>query len=436
MEVEMTGIDNVIAGTAFEIVARSFASETGADRNSFRLKNLTRNEALEFLKVWQLRSSERNLGRVRLLVASDSHEAFPKEFRADPELSITYYRNNNEHGLVYIETKVESDEQGLKNLFTLRDVNFLDGTFDSDNFVVPEEMVRQAFKYADLPDPEGNVLLRDRLVEVLVQLTQAGMTVPVRKFAGFVLAAAKKISDSNSAHSPDETDALVGLSLIRLDMFPDEQWREAPSRTSRRLSLNLLRAELAASPSADLDRDKTSEQCLRTKFHDEDGEQYDSEHQKFWRLACYGYCQAPSRDKRERIPYRIFEQIFSKDVKGLPLGQRIAEEIDSSAPERRAEFDELSVEDGLNNRSADDARKLLESEPEDSTRLLLRICWRNQPLRMFKKVPSQTLREFGILLLSFSRLPSNFVVRNALMEADLKSRLGLGCQNLPAISRL
>lgn len=422
----MTGIDNVIAGTAFEIVARSFASETGADRNSFRLKNLTRNEALEFLKVWQLRISERNLEQVRLLVASDSHETFPKEFRADPELSITYYRNNNEHGLVYIETKVESDEQGLKNLFTLRDVNFLDGTFDSDDFVVPEEMVRQAFHYAGLPDPEGNVLLRDRLVEVLVQLTQASMTVPVRKFAGFVLAAAKKISDSNSAHSPDETDALVGLSLIWLDMFPDEQWREAPSRTSRRLSLNLLRAELAASPSTDLDRDKTAEQCLRTKFHDEGGEQYDSEYQEFWRLACYGYCQAPSRDKRERIPYRIFEQIFSKDVKGLPLGQRIAEEIDASAPERRAEFDELSVEDGLNKRSADEARKLLESEPEDSNKLPLRDLLSKQTLRMVDKVASPTVERVRNPLIKLSQVASDFRVRNEMNEGEFRIKMRFG----------
>ena len=108
----MSGIKNIIAGTAFEIVARSFASGNEADRNSFRLKNLTRNEALEFVRVWQARSTERCLERVRLLVASDSHEDFPAEFRANSDHSITYYRNNNENGLVYIETKVESDEQG------------------------------------------------------------------------------------------------------------------------------------------------------------------------------------------------------------------------------------------------------------------------------------------------------------------------------------
>lgn len=419
----MTGIDNVIAGTAFEIVARSFASETGADRNSFRLKNLTRNEALEFLTVWQLRNSERNLDQVRLLVASDSHEAFPKEFRADPELSITYYRNNNEHGLVYIETKVESDEQGLKNIFTLRDVNFLDGTFDNESFIVPEEMVRQAFQYAEIPDPGGNILLRDRLVEVLVQLTQAGMTVPVRKFAGFLLAAAKEVSESGVTYSPDETDALVGRCLVRLDMFPDEQWREVPGRTSRRLSLNLLRSELAASPSADLDRDKTAQDCLRTKFTDGDGAQYDSARQNFWRQACSGYCLTPSRDKREHIPYRIFEQIFSKDVKGLPLGQRIGGEIDTSAPERRAEFDELSVEDGLNNRSTDDAKKLLEYEPEDSDKLPLRDLLSKQTLRMVDKLASPTVERIRNPLIKLSQVASDFRARHALNDGEFKIKM-------------
>ncbi|MDO6824999.1 FtsK/SpoIIIE domain-containing protein [Marinobacter sp. 1_MG-2023] len=428
----MTGIDNVIAGTAFEIVARSFTSESGADRNSFRLKNLTRSEALEFLKVWQLRSAERKLGKVRLLVASDSHEAFPEEFRANPELSITYYRNNNEHGLVYIETKVESDEQGLKNIFTLRDVNFLDGTFDDDGFIVPDEMVRQAFQYVDMHDPDGNVLIRDRLVEVLKELARAGMTVPVRKFAGFVLAAAKEIYESGSTYSPNETDELVGRSLKLLDMFPDEHWREMAGRISRRLSLNLLRAELAASASADLDREKTAQDCLRTKFTDVNGEKYDPELQEFWRLACYGYCQAPSRDKRARIPYRIFEQVFTRDVKGLPLGQRIAEEIDANAPDRRAEFDELSLENGLNNRSADDARKLLECDPEDSGKLPLRDLLSKQTLRMVDKLASPSLERIRNPLIKLSQVASNFWARHDLNGSEFKITMRFG---LPEFSR-
>src|SRR5690554_6709431 len=383
----MNGIEKVIAGTAFEIVARSFIPDEASDRNSFRLKNLTRAEALQFLRVWQLHSVERRLEHVRLLVASDSHDEFPPEFRADPDHSITYYRNNNEHGLVYIETKVESDEQGLKNLFTLRDVNFLDGTFDEgEEFSVPEEMVRQALFYAKSPNPRGNELLRERLVDVLRGLNAAGMMVSVRKFAKFVFSAAKEVVESSAVYSPREINELVGRCLLHLDMFPDEQWRQNSGRVSRRLSLNLLRAELAASSSSDLDAEKTAQSCYQTKFLDESGEQYDSEEQDFWRRMCAEYCLGPSRDGRESIPYRIFEQVFGKDVKGLPLGQRVAEEIDDKAPDRRQELDSLALADGLDSRSTDDARKFLESEPADASTLPLKDLLSKQTLRMVEKL--------------------------------------------------
>lgn len=423
----MNGTENIIAGTAFEIVARSFYSNEDSDRNSFRLKNLTRNEALEFLHIWQVRSGERNLERVRLLVASDSHEDFPEEFRADPELSITYYRNNNDHGLVYIETKVESDEQGLKNLFTLRDVNFLDGTFDQDGeFSVPEEMVRQAFRYTAFPNPEGSELLRDRLVEVLRELNSAGMTVPVRKFAGFILAAAREVAASSGIYSPEETNALVGRCLVDLDMFPDEEWHEHAGRVARRLSLNLLRSELAASPSSDLDADKTAQDSMRTKFVDEDGEQYEPEYQAAWREACFNYCHGPSRRGRERIPYRIFEQIFNKDVKGLPLGQRVAEEIVDNAPMRKAEFDNLSVESGLNNRSADDARKFLESEPADTSELPLKDLLSKQTLRMVDKLSSPTVERVQNPLIKLSQVAADFRARTDLDEGEFRIELRAG----------
>jgi energy-coupling factor transporter ATP-binding protein EcfA2 len=417
----------IIAGTAFEIVARSFTSDDGSARNSFRIKNLTRNEALEFLNIWQLRSAERGLSNVRLLVASDSHEGFPQEFRADPDHSITYYRNHNDSGLVYIETKVESDEQGLKNLFTLRDVNFLDGTFDEDGeFVVPEEMVRQALFFAGAKNPEASELLRDRLVEVLRELIASGMTIPVRKYARFVLAAAEQVISCHSVFSPEETNALVGKCLVHLDMFPDEIWRLHPGRVERRLSLNLLQSELAASPSSDLDPEKTAQDCIRTRFVDEEGNQYETEKQELWRDECSKYCLAPSRNRRERIPYRIFEQVFSKDVQGLPLGQRVSEEIVVSNPRRKEELDEIAVETGLNNRSTEDARKFLEAEPSETTLLPLKDLLSKQTLRMIEKLASPSVERVQNPLIKLSQVVSDFRARTNLDNGEFRIELRVG----------
>ncbi|KQW61044.1 MULTISPECIES: FtsK/SpoIIIE domain-containing protein [unclassified Ensifer] len=423
----MSETEKIIAGTAFEIVARSLSLNGGSERNSFRLKNLTKDEALEFIHTWQSEASGRNLGLVRLLVASDSHEDFPADFRADTHHSITYYRNRNEHGLVYIETKVQSDEQGLKNLFTLRDVNFLDGTFDREGeFSVPDEIVRQALRVAGSPDPGGNELLRARLVEVLTELKGVGTTVPVRKFAAFVRAAAREVTAGSTIWTPEETDALVGRCLVHLEMFPDESWRQSTGRAGRRLSLNLLRSELAASPSADLDAEKVAEDCLRTKFADEKGVQHGSEIQTHWRNECREYCLGPSRARRERIPYRIFEQVFSKDVKGLPLGQRLAEEIADSAISRKPEYDELGVEAGLNNRSGDDARRFLDSLPDDAGQLPLKALLSKQTLRMVEKLAAPAAERIQNPLIKLSRVVGDFRERHVREEGEFRIELRAG----------
>ncbi|ODS57405.1 MAG: hypothetical protein ABS40_04085 [Agrobacterium sp. SCN 61-19] len=423
----MNEIEKIIAGTAFEIVASSLALNGSSERSSFRLKNLTKDEALEFIRIWQGEASNRNLALVRLLVASDSHVDFPAEFRADPHHAITYYRNRNDHGLVYIETKAQSDEQGLKNLFTLRDVNFLDGTFDREGvFSVPEEMIRQALRVAGSSDPGGNELLRTRLVEVLTELKASGTTVPMRKFAAFVHAAAMEATAAAAVRTPEETDALAGRSLVHLEMFPDEGWRQSTGRASRRLSLNLLRSELAASPSADLDSEKLAEDCLRTKFVDEDGNPYDAALQNRWRSECREYCLAPSRARREQLPYRIFEQIFSRDVKGLPLGQKLAEEIAESVPARKAEYEELGVEAGLNNRSGDDARRFLESLPDDPDELPLKALLSKQTLRMVEKLAAPAAERIRNPLIKLSRVVADFRERHALDEGEFRVAVRAG----------
>jgi len=403
----MIEIDKVIAGSAFEIVANSL--KTGDEEHgSFRIKNLTRSESVAFLAIWQQKSNERGLGGVRLLVASDSHSDFPEEYRADPNRSITYYRNNNDSGLVYIETKVESDEQGLKNIFTLRDVNFLDGSFDSENFSVPQQIIEQALTTCGSPNPDGYDLLKQRLVQVLRALNETGFIIPVRKFARFSVATAFAVVEGEGIYSSNEIDELIGRHLTELDMFPDVHWRESESRVARRLALNLLRSELAASPSADLDAEKTADDALRTKFFDEDGELYCAVDLEHWRAACSSYCLNSSRELRASIPYRIFEQIFVKDVKGLPLGDRVFQEIESADASRISEFEHLSVKEGLNSRQADDARKFLEAEVDDEALKTLKELLTKQTLRLIEKLAAPNLDRINNPIIKVSEVASEF----------------------------
>ena len=130
-------VSKVISEVVFRIIERMF-SGSSAGHKCFRVKNLKRDEIHSFLDIWSTKSSAGCLADVRVVISSDAGDDYPPNFRAEDDKSITWYRNNNEGGLVYVETKTESDEQGLKNIFTLQDRNFLDDYF-SDELNVPED---------------------------------------------------------------------------------------------------------------------------------------------------------------------------------------------------------------------------------------------------------------------------------------------------------
>ena len=137
-------ISKAIALTAYEIVIKKLLHESSSDHKCFRIKNFTENEALEFLNIWNELKRPAGLENVSLIFADNIQNKIDSKYLAEQKKSITYYRNNNRTGLVYIETRVQSDEQGLQNIFTLQDSNFLDGSFDiiseSESFIVAEEL--------------------------------------------------------------------------------------------------------------------------------------------------------------------------------------------------------------------------------------------------------------------------------------------------------
>ena len=135
-------INRVLALTAYKIITSQLKLQQDADHKFFRIKNFTDDEIIDFVKIW---SDKNCLNEIRLIVASNVKNSLPIKFVAEMNKSITYYRNNNQRGLVYVETKTQSDEQGLQNIFTLHDSNFLDGSFDiksdSDVFIVSDEII-------------------------------------------------------------------------------------------------------------------------------------------------------------------------------------------------------------------------------------------------------------------------------------------------------
>jgi len=409
-----TRCDRVIGETAFDIIERRVGSAPKEERPFFRVKNLTDGEALALIDTWVAATPGKRLGDMTLVVAADSSVAFPAQFRANPERSITDYRNNNQTGLVYIETKVESDAQGLKSIFSLSDRNFLDGSFDDEGSRIAQRIVEKAWIVAGGNKIGPGVLISERIVQVLDHIHPKPLSISVRMFTTFALAVVSDHLGVGGNLDSTEVDQLVGRNLIELGLFPDEGWRAGGTvpRIARTLELNSLRAELASSSSSDLDIDKMLEQVQGCRFKDSDGTEYTDAIQTKWRNLCAAYLENPRRETRAQIPHRIFEQLFTKDVKGLQLGDRIENELQQTDPDRVSEFEDLGVQNGLNKRQQEEASKFLDSQPADDLLRPLSSLLSPQTLRMVERAARPNPERFTNPLIKIAEVAQVFFARN------------------------
>ena len=388
-------IDEIIGRVAFSIIKSKLGDSEKDERPFFRIKNVTVTEAEAFLSCWNENCGGTALEPMQVIVSSSFTGQVDDAFKADPEKSITWYRDNNECGLIYIETKVESDAQGLKSIFSLSDRDFLNGKFDEEGFHVPTEFVRTTWTLCGGSEKGVDSLFCQRLVEVLSLIHPAAITVPVRNYVAFVWnAVSERLTRDNL--TPDETDILVGNSLLELRMFPDPAWRRDSSdpRKRGRLKLNALHADLAATNSSDLDVDKLKEKITTTSFRDEEGDPFPDTENQEWRNLCTLYCSSPSQENRKKVPYPIFQQILQKIPAGLKLGDRIAMEISNVAPEREAEYESLNIKGGLDRRNLEEAQRFLEENPKEETDPRLAEILSVQTRRMVEKVANPRPESF------------------------------------------
>ncbi|MFC3685827.1 FtsK/SpoIIIE domain-containing protein [Hydrogenophaga luteola] len=356
---------DTLARAATQIAVLVLKRDASAAHQCFRVKNLHADEVLQFVNWWPDAARARGLEKVRLIVADSLNGSIPSAHVAEPGCSITHYRNNNPDGLVYIETSVQSDEQGLQNMFSLRDSNFLDGSFDEyvkPGSGVPELLVTEAWRVAGGVGPTPALLL-EHLLRIVRLVHPAIEPVPVRRFIGFIEEAARQWVSNEETIDPAIASCIVGDALWAMDMFPDPLWNEgAEARWRRRLELNSRHADLIEG-STELDAEAIETKALATKFVGRDGEALPFAVAQEWRRLCIAYGANPSSELRRQIPYEVFNQLFSKDLTGLRLGDRVRAELAEVAPDRLGEFDALDVTGGLNTKSSHDANRLLDASP-------------------------------------------------------------------------
>lgn len=360
-------MSEILARTAVRIAALVLERNKGAEHQCVRIKNLDAEEVIRFVEAWPAISTAAGLHKVRLVVADDLGGRIPSVHVAEPGCTITHYRNHNRQGLVYVETRIQSDEQGLQNMFTLRDSNFLDKSFDEHAAMhrgIPGLLVQEAWSASGGYD-RVPILLLDRMLTMLGHVHPGVVSVSVRRFVDYAEQVCRVWLGHAEAIDGACADRIIGESLWALEkLFPDAQWNEGGSevRCRRRLSMNFRHADLMDG-AAELTAEDISVKARSVRFAKLDGRPFPASESQAWAELCDQYGRDRSLVTRRRLPYEIFSQLFARDTAGLKLGDRIRVEIESAALDRLVEFDTLDLTAGLNARSNHAAVQLQEATP-------------------------------------------------------------------------
>jgi S-DNA-T family DNA segregation ATPase FtsK/SpoIIIE len=391
----------IVARLAYETARQMFCESPGdegtdeSEQPALRIKNLLKEEVEDLLRQWDSRSVADGLAAVQIVLAHDTDVVCDERFLAKQDRSITWYRNNNEHGLLYVQTKVESDESGLESMFTVQDRNYLDGSLDTDQFSPVERIVEIAWEEAGGSPALMPRVLVENLSSVRQILQSNGITISVRTFAAFALEAAKSLVErGNHAFDLGDVRSAVGLALPALGLLPDEESLADPQH-ARRLVINFRLADLMdPNGQVDQDPDELSKVIEKTEFVDEGGAPFASLELDSWRAACIEFVNERSEASRRRLPFWVYRQVFAKDTVSGALGDRVREEILGRDASRVAEFDDLDIQQRLNSREQEAARRIVEASPQTDAPPLIDLL-RAQTQKVLRKLAYPRDRRFS-----------------------------------------
>lgn len=442
-------ISEIIASLAFQTVQHVFSGNIGGegndrDRPALRLKNLTLAEIEQFLGLWEAHTEGTELSDVKVVIAHDSGLDVDSRYLADPERSITYYRNNIDTGLLYIQTKIESDEQGLESLFTIQDRNYLDGSLDTDGVYSAEKtLIKLCWEKAGGPPPRFPSKLPDHLGHIRKSFQTNNIPFSVRTYATFAYKVCSRLlSVHESAIDKQALSEAIGESLVALGLFPDPEWKDNPNDL-RRLISNFRLADLMNPVGVDQDPEELKSLIENTDFHDEEKQLLPAEQISDFRKLCIKYVENREEAIREQIPYGIYLQIFyGTSLPGVPLGERVRNEISEteiqddpiSEYSHVSEFDDLEVFDGLNSRDQEAAKTFLEAEPPENSppdTPPLSSLIKPSTQKILKKLAYPRARKFENPLIQIIEILRTFDDREILAGSEMELRPGPGAQDFP-----
>jgi S-DNA-T family DNA segregation ATPase FtsK/SpoIIIE len=307
---------------------------------------------------------------VQLVVtAREPWEGLPPEVFLDPDTTPTKYRNGPVP-VVYFETDAYSDRQGLGKVYRITDRDLLAGGQQSHTRQLLTRTLWSHHHGADVPG-----VLNDALDDVWNSLgTARDHGVDLRSWTAFVGGVTRRRSDQELVTLASAWTR-IGEALPLLGLLTDDVLgTDSISRTEqpRRIKRN-ARMMRGIRTGEERWLDELREKLENTEFEEPDGSPTPPSVRASVRTGLQRLLGSDPEQSNTRVPFRYLEQVVSKQTKRRGIGDALRAEVETVAPDRVEELDELDVIDRLNREDQDAAIKFLDESPEGGGGSLLHL---------------------------------------------------------------
>lgn len=298
------------------------------------------------------------------IAANDAWTDCPKEWFLAEGRTRSWYRSHEKHGLVLFDYEEQPDEQSLKNMHAISD-----GTILLPGIVADDGARRRWILETVMSEVGDRRGVPERLqadAEVVFgSIDKARGEVSLRQWVAFLIGSVEKLGPGQNAVGRETVDAAVESSLPLLGLFPDPGlFGLADAQKCRRLIMNARLAAMGNPKGKELEEEEIEKRIHECIYQSEDGEPYDTDRQEEWRNRCLGIVihRGDSKPYAD-MPLRIWEQLFSNDTQKKGIGTRTDDYLEAQHQDRRQEYLDLEVLEGLDDNDTETAKSLLDAEP-------------------------------------------------------------------------
>ena len=301
---------------------------------------------------------------VRIVVGSrEQLSGIPPELVLQPGWTLTRHRNENDHGLIVIEHDPQLDETGIRAMHTLSDSDLLNqpdwGTVSGRL----HEVARISWSEAE---PDNPLALPEPLLEVLKDVFAhlARVRRPsLRTWVAYNSAVTERLVLLHRAVAGPEVRQVAAEELAHLNLFPDPDLFERSTRVGRRLERNVFMSEMRTPQGRSVRDEHLGATIDIVELVGPDGSPPRPEEMDELRRTMRNVLDAGGPDSANNVAYRIWEQLFERRRATVGLGTQIRAHLEEHHPLRVQEYEDLIVQDALDDGDDAAALQLLRNEP-------------------------------------------------------------------------